>query len=85
MGNEETHPLPRGGTDLTGTERCSKGQALKLHQYALLRSLCQAAACHPLSKSCLIPSTSYQKRAKAEPYRYVLRQSRALLRVTQYC
>jgi hypothetical protein len=26
MGNEETHPLPRGGTDLIGTVRCTKGK-----------------------------------------------------------
>ncbi|MGH9908127.1 MAG: alpha/beta hydrolase, partial [Pyrinomonadaceae bacterium] len=30
-----------------------------------LRSRCQAAACHPLSRSCLIPSTNYQRRATA--------------------
>jgi len=31
-----THPLPRGGTDLTGTDSCSKGQAPKLHQYPVV-------------------------------------------------
>jgi hypothetical protein len=35
IGNVTAHPLPRGGTDLIGTERCSKGQELKLHQYFL--------------------------------------------------
>jgi len=29
------NPLPRGGTDLTGTIRWTKGKVLKLHHYPL--------------------------------------------------
>src|SRR5438876_8637239 len=43
MGNEETHPLPRGGTDLIGTASIAI-QMGKVHQYYSPRSRTQPVA-----------------------------------------